>query len=297
MTAVQHSVLRPTADAATFGVDDGDGLVACFRTNGFAVLRGLLDGAVLDRLAAECTDAQRRLMAGDLDERHGTTTLIDDAAVGDGAAGDGPAVANYVTYVNELSPAVRDTVTHPTLVALVRSILGADCWLLDDQRFGFVYQDARPGRESAYTRIGWHADWQSGPDLDIWPSVALTVHLDGTGPANGFLRVVPGSQRWDTPTPYRNANDAPVPPGSRSSLGHTSEAPPFEMPLRFEHVPGEVAVYAEPGDVLLHDAYLWHAAARGTDDTARRRHVRGHWCTGEPLRDDDIDAFVKNAAR
>ena len=69
------------------------------------------------------------------------------------------------------------------------------------------------------------------------------------------------------------------------------------MPLGFEHVPGEVAVYAEPGDVLLHDAYLWHAAARGTDDSARRRHVRGHWCTGAPLRDDDIDDFVKNAAK
>ena len=216
MTTIQEAVLRPTADAATFEVDDADALVACFRTNGFAVLRGLLDGVALDRLSTECTDAQQRLMAGELDERHGTTTLVDDAMVGDGAvmdgvAGDGTAVANYVTYVNELSPAVIDAVTHPVLAGLVRTILGPECWLLDDQRFGFVYQDARPGRESAYTRIGWHADWQSGPNLDIWPSVALTVHLDGTGPANGFLRVVPGSQRWDTPAPYRNANDATVP--------------------------------------------------------------------------------------
>ena len=182
-------------------------------------------------------------------------------------------------------------------MGVVRRILGPDCWLLDDQRFGFVYQDARPGRESAYTRIGWHADWQSGPNLDIWPSVALTMHLDGTGPANGFLRVVPGSQRWNTPAPHHNVNGAVVPPDSRPAAGHTDEAPPFEMPLGFEHVPGEVPVYAEPGDILLHDAYLWHAAARGTEDTSRRRHVRGHWCTGAPLQDDDIGQFIKNAAR
>ena len=86
--------------------------------------------------------------------------------------------------------------------------------MLAHSRFGVVYQDARPGRESSYTRIGWHSDWQSGPNLDIWPSVAFTFHVDATSPANGFLRVVPGSHRWATPAPYRNANDAVVPEGS-----------------------------------------------------------------------------------
>ncbi len=289
-TTTPPDALRPAAEAAVFGPDRIDELVECFRTNGFAILRGLFSEAELIEIEEQCGEAQAALSRGELDERHGTTVLIDDDVAGT------VEVANYVSYVSDLSPAVRAAITHPTVLPAVREILGEDCWLMDRRQFGFVYQDARPGRESAYTRIGWHADWQSAPHLDLWPSIALTIHLDGTSPANGFLRVVPGSQRWATPAPYRNVNGAEVPEGSAETAGWTDEAPPFEMPLQFEPVPGEIPVYAERGDLLLHDAYLWHAAARGTDDTTRRRHVRGHWCTGEELTTDD-GVFVKNAAR
>jgi ectoine hydroxylase-related dioxygenase (phytanoyl-CoA dioxygenase family) len=71
------------------------------------------------------------------------------------------------------------------------------------------------------------------------------------------------------------------------------------MPLGFERVRGELAIYCERGDILFHDAYLWHSAARATDDASRRRHIRGSWYTGQPLDPDDdaTEAFVKNAAR
>jgi ectoine hydroxylase-related dioxygenase (phytanoyl-CoA dioxygenase family) len=135
-----------------------------------------------------------------------------------------------------------------------------------------VYQDARPGAASGYSRIGWHSDHQSGPHLDIWPSVAFTIHIDATSPRNGFLRVLPGSH-----------------------LGGTEE-----MPLGFEHVPGEMALYCDRGDVLLHHSDLWHAAARATDDGegAIRRHVRGSWYGGARLAPNHgLDDFVKNARR
>lgn len=71
------------------------------------------------------------------------------------------------------------------------------------------------------------------------------------------------------------------------------------MPLGFEKVPGEVAVYCEAGDVLLHDAYLWHSAASATVASAVRRHLRGAWFSGAPdaVEGDYLDEFVKNAAR
>jgi ectoine hydroxylase-related dioxygenase (phytanoyl-CoA dioxygenase family) len=70
------------------------------------------------------------------------------------------------------------------------------------------------------------------------------------------------------------------------------------MPLGFEKIPGEIAVYAERGDILFHDAYLWHSAARATDDDTRRRHVRGGWFSGAgPINGPNIEQFVKNAAR
>lgn len=72
------------------------------------------------------------------------------------------------------------------------------------------------------------------------------------------------------------------------------------MPLGFEHVPGELALYCERGDVLLHHSDLWHGAARATEDgdAAIRRHVRGSWYGGERLAPNHgLDDFVKNARR
>jgi hypothetical protein len=137
-----------------------------------------------------------------------------------------------------------------------------------------VYQDSRPGDGSAYSRIGWHSDHQSGPGLRVWPSVAFTVHIDATSPENGFLRVVPGTH------------------------GGGADG----MPLGFEKVRGEVGVYAERGDLLLHHADLWHSAAKATEvgEAAIRRHYRGGWYGGERLPADygyGLHDFNKNAKR
>jgi hypothetical protein len=113
-----------------------------------------------------------------------------------------------------------------------------------------VYQDARPGCESGYTRIGWHADWQAVPHLDIWSGTAFTFHIDGTSPANGFLRVVAGSHLWATASPFENINRLAVPDGTPPARGHTDTPPSAPMPLGFEKVRGEIPVHAERGDVM-----------------------------------------------
>lgn len=277
-------------DVGVFAADDLDALEAFFRAHGFAILRGLWSDDTVAEVLAECVDAQEKVVRGELDERHGTTELIDDAA--DESVRQ--AFANYVTFLTEIAPRTRDAILDPVIVDLVHRWVGADVRLFEHTRFGVVYQDARP--ESSYTRIGWHSDWQSAPHRPLWPSVAFTMHLDATGPDNGFLRVVPGSHLWATPAPYRNVNGVAVPTGSAPWGGHTDTPPPYAMPLGFEKVPGEIAVYCERGDLLFHDSYLWHSAARATDDHGTRRHVRGSWYQGDET-PEEADDFVKNAAR
>jgi Phytanoyl-CoA dioxygenase (PhyH) len=238
-----------------------DDMLARFEEQGFAILPGCYSSAELDAVQVELESLQERLLAGALPEECGTVVLDDPDAVIDGKP--------FAHYVCEVT---RSAALNPAIVDAVQQLLGSECWLLEDDRFGVVYQDARPGAGSGYTRIGWHSDAQSGPTLDWWPSVAFTIHLDATSPENGFLRVVPGSHRGDTQG---------MPPG-------------------FERVPGEIGVYCERGDVLLHHSDLWHSAARATDDGAGgiRRHVRGGWYGGtRPAAKHGLDDFVKNARR
>ena len=291
MTSASRPLVPLFSEPWAFGPTQLDDLEAFFRAQGFAILRGLFDDAFIDTMELECASAQQGVLDGTLDTRHGSTIFVDDP---DGSKTE--RFANYVLYTEEICPTVRAAIDHEVVHELMGRWLGESCWT-DPERFGTVYQDARSGRESSYTRIGWHSDWQSGPNLDVWPSVAYTFHIDGTSPDNGFLRVVPGSHLWATPAPFENVNGAVVPEGSRAAMGHTTEAPPVVMPLRFEKVPGEIAVYAERGDVIFHDAYLWHSAARATSDDGVRRHVRGGFYGGAPYGSARYDEFVKNAAR
>jgi len=269
-----------------------DELDSFFREHGFAILRGLFDQATLDGLTEECVAAQDQVIAGTLDARYGNTVLLDD---GIEAASR---FSIYVQYLTEISERTRQCVLAPEIVSLMQGWVPGG-HLQEHSRFGVVYQDARGGRNSGYRRIGWHSDWQSGPHRDVWPSVAFTINIDATSPDNGFLRIVPGSHKWATPAPHRNINNAKVPAGFKPSGGYTDTPPPIDLPLAFEKVRGEIPVYCEAGDILFHDAYLWHSAAAATNDTAIRRHVRGSWYSGQPDTEpsDFIEDFVKNAAR
>jgi len=254
-------------EVGVFTAPDFEALDSFFAEHGYAVMRGLYTEPELQELEIELERQQQRLLVGELPERCGTVVLDDPDAVIDGEP-----FAHYVCHVTEVSAIARTATHHPVIVETMARLLGEQVWLLEDDRFGVVYQDARPGEQSGYSRIGWHSDHQSGPNLDVWPSVAFTIHIDATSPRNGFLRILPGSH-----------------------LGGTDE-----MPLGFEHVRGEMAVYCERGDVLLHHSDLWHSAARATDDGegAIRRHVRGGWYGGARLAPNHgIDDFVKNARR
>ncbi len=273
-----------------FTPDQTTELARFYHANGYATLRGLLDAEGIAAIERECVSAQDKVIRGELDARYGSTVFLDDAS-------KAQRFANYVEYVNELAPSVPALLADEVLLGAVRAAIGENAWLRSDDGFGVVYQDARPGRESGYSRIGWHSDWQASPSMNIWPSAAFTIHIDATSPANGFLRVVPGSHRWATPAPFRNINNVEVPATAVPARGWTDAAPPFAMPLGFEKVPGEIGVYLERGDILLHDGYLWHSAARATDDDTTRRHVRGGFFAGTRPPAGAPAEFVKNAAR
>ncbi|HBK18742.1 MAG: hypothetical protein EVA67_09590 [OM182 bacterium] len=238
---------------------------------GYVLLKKIVPDAALREMTEQLTCAQTALIEGNLESRYGTE-LLDEP----GATVDGKAHRHYVINCTDLSPAAHAAAKHEALHDIAKVVLdSADPWLNDYARFGVVFQDARADAGSKYSRIGWHADYNSDEDGGAWPSFAFTIHIDGTSPANGFLRVVPGSHKLEI---------------DKDEIGSWA----------FNTVKGEVPVFAEQGDIILHDYKLWHAAARGTADGVhgRRRHVRGAWFGGDRLSSDHgIGTFYKNAAR
>ena len=252
----------------------------------------MVDEAALTTLESECTEAQAAVVEGRLSERYGTAQFLEQ----DGAQ-KAEKFANYVQFITEVSPATRDAILRPEITATMRRLLGDDCWLLESRRSGVLYQDARPGRESGYTRIGWHSDWQSAPAQPMWPSTAFTLHVDGTSPANGFLRVVPGSHQWATPAPYENVNGArrcpkapPPPPATptprRRFRCHSASR---RCPARSRSISN-----AATSSSTTPTSGIPQLAPPTTPPP--RRHVRGSWFTGV-VSDEGIEEFVKNAAR
>lgn len=259
----------PVLLGGTTGVHGPDEVAAVdedYRALGFVVLRGVLSEDGVDRVEAECATAQREVVEGRVGARYGSTVYTREAT--------GEPVVDDVEHVTGLSPAAAALAGHPDLVGFAHRHLGGDARLRDDEGAGVVYSDPHAGHASACARAGWHSEWQCAPSRDDWPSCDFTLHVDGTGPANGFLRAVPGSQRWATPAPWPDRSRTG---GTVVHGGHTDEPPPYAMPRGVERLPGEVALYLERGDLLLQDAYLWHCAARASDDGARRRHLRGSW--------------------
>ena len=244
---------------------DLDEVVEVLEAKGYVVIPGLYSTEVLDELQGAMESLQAMVASGELDP-----TFAGNEFVG-AFEGEAPPFVHYVVNVTALSSAAHDAFYHPLVLSVMERCLGPNYWLCCPDGRGVVYQDARPGQGMTYTRIGWHSDHQSRPTSDIWPGVAVTIHLDATSPANGFLRVRPGSHKL------------------------TTEA----LPLGFEKVPGEVGIYCDRGDVILHHCDLWHSAARATEDAPGgiRRHLRGSFMGGREPGPGELEPFNKNAMR
>jgi len=157
---------------------------------------------------------------------------------------------------------------------------------LDERLLGAVRMavgaGARPVRailfdKSAETNwtLGWHQDTKiaveerlDAPGFTAWSEksgvvhcqppaailetcVAARIHLDDNGPANGPLRVIPGSHRF----------------GITSNLDSMTSA--------------AAECHARAGDVLLMKPLLWHASSKSVDPTLHRRVIHIEYCGTE----------------
>ena len=137
-------------------------------------------------------------------------------------------------------------VTRDSLLGAVEAVLGGD--ILIDGTLVFY----KPPRDSGY--VSWHQDsvysgWHLTPSVSAW--VALT----SSRPANGCMRVIPGSHK-------------------QGVLDHTNERDGSNLLYRGERVAAvdesrAVDVVLRPGEMSLHHSNLVHGSNPNTSDEPR----------------------------
>ncbi len=137
-------------------------------------------------------------------------------------------------------------VTHKTLLDCIQNVLGDDLLVYGTLVF------YKPPHDSSYA--AWHQDsYYSG--LHLTPSVSAWVALTPSHPANGCMRVIPGSHK-------------------AGLLNHTNRRDDSNLLLRGEQIATvdesrAVDVVLQPGELSLHHSTIIHGSNPNTSGEPR----------------------------
>ncbi|MBX3016042.1 MAG: phytanoyl-CoA dioxygenase family protein [Caldilineaceae bacterium] len=127
-----------------------------------------------------------------------------------------------------------DLIEHPPIVERQRAIFGQQLQLL---QYDLLRQE--PG--STFPERYWHRDFVFPGDRPL--AINTILMLNEMSAARGPTRVIPKSHRGEA-----------LPPADK-----------LKQPL-----PGEVAIYAAPGDAVFINSAIWHTGGRNTTAGLRR---------------------------
>ena len=205
--------------------------------DGFCIVPGVLDAAMLDSLRRE------------------SSALLDQLSEEEKRVQGGQGAWQPIPFV----PTVfADLIARPRALAALTD-LG-----FDSVRYlsGFIIS-REPRTKAAY----WHQDWmywdepESADPLPV--KVFLMYYLVDTSPANGCLRVIPGSHRRRYP--------------QHEYEGHGTDIR-YEDPdtsIKYADAAGQIDVPIKAGDLLIGDSRVLHAPRANATD--RRRMVLTMW--------------------
>lgn len=214
-------------------------LAATYTKQGYAVIPGVLSEAELaefrkesDRLVALCSadpEAHPRRLQWEVDY------LADQER--QGMAG----VIRKIEPLIDLSPAFARLAEHPTIAGAAEAALGEPVVLFEDK-----LNLKLPGGSG----FPWHQDWSCCWRAHTDELVTCFIYLDDSSATNGYLQVVPGSQRDKHIYPFtEGSTDVDI-----ESFDHDLITP---VPLG-------------AGGMIVFDPYLLHFSDRNLSGLPRR---------------------------
>lgn len=165
---------------------------------------------------------------------------------------DGKRIIQRFAFANQHSPVLAELLKDPRFDILL-GLVGKGARLGVDEKDGLVVNHYVNTDASKFTQMGWHTDSIRDVFLGkkILPMLNVGIHLDDQKPANGGLRLLPGTHEqglWNMifKKKYFLNND----PDER-----------------------EVAFDIKAGDLTIHDGRCWHRVERSVfvGEASRRR--------------------------
>lgn len=144
---------------------------------------------------------------------------------------------------------LHDLLWHPTILGILRQLLGGPPRLLFDQLF------CKPARQSG--AVSWHQDYSYWTYTQPMNHATCWIALDDADLSNGCVQYVPGSHRWGL---------LPRPSNLTRNQASLLDVLSDEQRASFAPVPAEVPA----GSAIFHHPLVIHGSLPNSSDRPRR---------------------------
>jgi phytanoyl-CoA hydroxylase len=218
-----------------------------FNTHGFIHFKNF----ITDQTVASIIDAANEVQQEWIEKG---TSKVNGVPVKYGQDLDGSKLVQRFAFINQHHNAFSGLLLDPRLKGLLE-LAGPGARLGEREKDGMVLNHYINGPESKFTKMGWHTDGLRdvfyGQKLN--PMLNVGIHLSDLSPANGGLRVIPGTHKQGI---YQMLFR------KKYFLDHQADR-------------NEIAIVPQAGDLTVHDGRLWHRVAQSTvtGEQSRRRVI------------------------
>ena len=136
----------------------------------------------------------------------------------------------------------------PEILDMVEQVIGADIALWNASFF------AKPARIG--TKTPWHQDGEYWP-IEPLATCTVWIAIDESTTQNGCLRVIPGSHKSQRLAKHNKSDESGIALNLELDGSEFDETDAVDLTL-------------EPGQVSLHDVYLYHGSEPNRSETPRR---------------------------
>ena len=182
-----------------------------------------------------------------------------------------PEFSDYCSALLAYDPWFLNVAQRPEILDMVEQLIGSNFALWNSSFF------AKPAKVG--TRTPWHQDGEYWP-IEPLATCTVWIALDASTTENGCLRVIPGSHQ-----------------SKRLAKHNRSDAPNIALNLELDgsefDESSAVNIVLEPGEISLHDVYLYHGSEANLSDHSRRGMTLRYMPTSSVYRHGDATRFER----